>query len=120
MVGEAPHEVPDRGGRTLMKMEDHSSKIGEVITGGKTIEMIMIGTTPMIVIDVMTGGTEIDHLIEDLFAQRLSFLALMEAIHTSGSTRRSTISPSMRSLKMRGSKLPASTLMTKQVNGGDG
>jgi len=42
---------------------------------------------PMIVIGAMTVVTEIDHLIEDLFVQRLNFFTLMEAIHMSGSIR---------------------------------
>ena len=103
-----------------MKMENNSSTIDEMIINDATIEMITINTTPTTVIGVMTGATEIDHLIEDPLVQRSSFLASTETTHISGSTRRSTISPSTRFFEMRGSKLFASTSMTKQTNGGAG
>ena len=120
MMGEAPHVVPDRGGRTLMKMKNHCSMIDDMITDDATIEMITTDATPTIVMGVVTSAMEIDHLIEDPLVQRPSFLASVEAIHMSGSTRRSTISPSTRFLEMKGSKLPTSTSMTKQTNGGVG
>ena len=120
MMGEAPHEVLNRGGRTPIKMKNHPSMIVEMVTDGATIEMITTDATPTIMMGVVTGTMEIDHLIENSLVQRPSFLASMEATRMSDSTRRSTISPSMMFLEMRGSKLHASTLMTKQVNGGVG
>ena len=99
MMDEAPHEVPDCGGRTPMKMKDHPSMIGEMITDGATIEMITTDATPTIVMGVVTDATKIDHLIEDPLVQRPSFLASVEATRTSGSTRWSTIYPSTKSHK---------------------
>ena len=103
-----------------MKMKNHPSMIDDMITDDATIEMITTDATPTIMMGVVTGAMEIDHLIENSLVQRPSFLASMEATHMSGSTRQSTIFPSMMFLEMRGSKLHASTLMTKQAIGGVG
>ena len=64
----------------MMKMKNHPSK-DDMITDDTTIEMITTDATPTIVMGIVTGAMEIDHLIENSLVQRPSFLTSMEATH---------------------------------------
>ena len=112
-MGEVPHDIPDRGGTIMKKMQNPSSTTSEVMlmmtmTEGNTKEMIVIDASPMIKIGAMTMTVamtttgKINHLTEDPLIRMLRSLISPKKTCTNGSMRLSITFPSTGCHGMRG------------------